>query len=70
MRCRTCKQLGGQENQKGKKEEEVTAKKEEGICAEEFEEKPREENGFSNRHFSPAFIPSLTGVTERRNTVA
>ncbi len=36
------------------------AKKEEGICAEKFEEKPPEENGFSNRHFSPAFIPPLT----------
>ena len=41
-------------------------KKEEKICAEGFQEKPPEENEFSNRRFSPTFISAADSIPLKR----
>jgi hypothetical protein len=51
-----------EEDQKELGEEPPTAKKEEAIYAERFEENATEEHGLSNRPLSTTFIPPLTPI--------
>ena len=60
MRSRTCEEYNSQENGKENSQEDEVRRRKKNFQREVVEENAPEENGISNRLFSPTFIPPLT----------
>lgn len=67
MASRTCQEYNHQENGEADSQEDAARRRKKNFQCEVFEENPPEENGISNRLFSPTFIPPLTCIGRGRH---